>query len=381
MESFESKGIFTGPIDVNSKGVYAQSFGQLPDETPYVDGWKNYDIRPGIKNAFALGFDSLKALGSTSGGVGTAGVAMVPVYLDPRIIDETRKFTPLVELIPRITNQGLTADYNRLTAKGGAVTAAEDAALSEVNDTYVRASTSIKYIYAVGRVTGQAQAAYPSYILEGFQGTGAGLGAGNPFASVGAPNAKQLEVISKARQLREKEESLIVNGDASTDTTEFSGFVKLLGTTNTVDKNTSALEWDDIETAVQYAFDDGGRVKLGVAASSVLKDIRGLMIDLFRYSPSDIAAGGNLPFGVSANLVLQTMVGPVPVIPSMYLSNTSGSKAIYFLDTDVIEMRVLQDMTYEDLAKTNDSQKFFLKVYECLIIRCLTFNSSITEIA
>jgi len=381
MESFEQKGIFTGPIDVNSKGVYAQSFGQLPDETPYVNGWKDYDIRPGIKNAFALGFAQLKALSSGSGGDGTTGVAMVPVYLDPRIIDETRKFTPLVELIPRVTNQGLTADYNRLTAKGGAVTAAEDAALSEVNDTYVRASTAIKYIYAVGRVTGQAQAAYPSYILEGFQGTGAGLGAGNPFASVGAPNAKQLEVISKARQLREKEESLIVNGDASDDSTEYSGFVKLLDGVNTVDKNTSALEWDDIETAVQYAFDDGGRVKLGVGSSSVLKDIRGLMIDLFRYSPSDIAAGGNLPFGVSANLVLQTMVGPVPVIPSMYLSNDSGSKAIYFLDTDVIEMRVLQDMTYEDLAKTNDSQKFFLKVYECLIIRCTTFNSSITEIA
>jgi len=75
------------------------------------------------------------------------------------------------------------------------------------------------------------------------------------------------------------------------------------------------------------------------------------------------------------------MVGPIPVIPSMYLSNTSGSKEIYFLDTDVIEMRVLQDMTYEDLAKTNDSQKFFLKIYECLIIRCTTFNSAIVEIA
>ncbi|KKK50233.1 hypothetical protein LCGC14_3127090, partial [marine sediment metagenome] len=66
---------------------------------------------------------------------------------------------------------------------------------------------------------------------------------------------------------------------------------------------------------------------------------------------------------------------------SMFLSNTAGSKEIYFLDTDVIEMRVLQDMTYEDLAKTNDSQKFFLKIYECLIIRVTTFNSSIQEIA
>ncbi|KKL08969.1 hypothetical protein LCGC14_2570530, partial [marine sediment metagenome] len=259
--------------------------------------------------------------------------------------------------------------------------AVEDAAVSEVNDTYVRASTAIKYLYAVGRVTGQAQAAYPSYILEGFQGTGAGLGAGNPFSSVGAPNAKQLEVLSKARQLREKEESLIVNGDASSTSTEFSGFVKLLDGVNETDLNTVALTWDHIETSVREAFDDGGRIKLAVCASSVLQDIRKLVVDLFRYSPADMAAGGNLPFGVSASLVLQTMVGPVPIIPSMYLSNTSGSKAIYFLDTDVIEMRVLQDMTYEDLAKTNDSQKFFLKIYECLIIRAKAFNSSIVEIA
>ncbi len=381
MENFESTGTFTGPMDVNSKSAYSQSFGQLPDETPYLNGWKGFDMRSGLKNAFAVGFESFKALGTTSGGVGTAGQGMVPVYLDPRIIDETRKFTPLVELIPRVTNQGLTADFNRLTAKGGAVTAAEDAALSEVNDTYVRASTAIKYLYAVGRVTGQAQAAYPSYILEGFQGTGAGLGAGNPFSSVGAPNAKQLEVLSKARQLREKEESLIVNGDASSTSTEFSGFVKLLDGVNETDLNTVALTWDHIETSVREAFDDGGRIKLAVCASSVLQDIRKLVVDLFRYSPADMAAGGNLPFGVSASLVLQTMVGPVPIIPSMYLSNTSGSKAIYFLDTDVIEMRVLQDMTYEDLAKTNDSQKFFLKIYECLIIRATAFNSSIVEIA
>ncbi|KKK67407.1 hypothetical protein LCGC14_2954360, partial [marine sediment metagenome] len=104
-------GVFTGPISVNSKSAYAQSFGGLPDETHYINGFKGFDLRDGMKNAFALGF---KALGTASGGAGTAGVAMVPVYLDPRIIDETRKFTPLVELIPRVTNQGLTADYNRL---------------------------------------------------------------------------------------------------------------------------------------------------------------------------------------------------------------------------------------------------------------------------
>ena len=75
------------------------------------------------------------------------------------------------------------------------------------------------------------------------------------------------------------------------------------------------------------------------------------------------------------------MVGAVPVIPSQNLSNTSGSKAIYFLDMDYIEMRVLQDMTYEDLAHTNDSQKFMLKIYEAMLFKNTKFNSFVGEIA
>ena len=375
----EQEGVYTGVVgQVNTKSAYSHSFGAMADGTRYVDGWKGVDIRPNLKSAFDMGF---KAMHTQTGDAGTAGYAMIPVYLDPRIVDTTRKFTPLVELIPRVTNQGTTADYNIITAKGGAYTAAEDAALPETTDTYDRASTSIKYIYAVGRVTGQAQAAYPSFILEGFQGAGGGLGAGSPFSSVGAPNAKQLEVVMKARELREKEESLIVNGDATTTATEFSGIVKLQATTNVVDLDGAALTYDDIETAVRYAFDDGGRPKIAVCSSAVLVDIRKLMIDTFRYSPGDMTAGGTLPFGVSASLVLQTMVGPIPVIPSMYLSNTSGAKQIFFLDTDFIEMRVLQDMTYEDLAKTNDSQKFMLKIYEALIMRNTAFNSFIDDIA
>jgi hypothetical protein len=373
------EGTGTGIVgSYDDRSAYAHSFGALKHRTRYVDGWNGIDQRTFLAQKYSMG---MKALTSTAGGAGTAGYALVPIYVDPRIVDTTRKFTPLVELIPRVTNQGLTADYNQITAKGGGYTAAEDAATPETSDTYDRASTAIKFLYAVGRITGQMQAAMPSYILEGFQPTGSGLGGAEPFSPSGVPNAKQLEVIMKAREIRELEENLIVNGDASTDTTQYSGIVVLQSTTNVVDLNGAALSWDDVETAVRYAFDDGGRPKIAVCSSAVLQDLRKIIIDTFRYSPNDMRAGANLPFGVSASLVLSTMVGDIPVIPSMYLSNTSGAKQIYFLDTDYIEMRVLQDMTYEDLAKTNDSQKFMLKIYECLIMRNTSFNSFIDDIA
>jgi len=233
-------------------------------------------------------------------------------------------------------------------------------------------------MYSVGRVTGQARAAYPSYILEGFQATGGGL-AGTAFSPQSAPNAKQLEVIVKARALREKEESLIVSGSLSSDATQFDGFTTQQGTNNKVDKNTAAVTYDDIETALQYAVDDSGRPNLSVCATSVLGDLRKIMIDTFNYRPSDMTT--QLPFGVSSHLVLETIVGPIPVLFSQYMSNTSGSKEIYFLDMNFIEMRVLQDMTYEDLAKTNDSEKFMLKIYEALVEKNVAFNSFIGEIS
>lgn len=363
---------------VDVKSSYAQSFGALKNETRYVDAVSGTDMRSALNEKLQEGIASLKALTTTAGGTGTSGYAMIPVYVDPRIVDATRKETPLVELIPRVTNQGMYADYNSITAKGGAFTAAEDAALAETTTTYDRASTAIKFLYSVGRITGPTQSAMPSYMLEGFQPQGGGLG-NSAFSNVGAPNAKQQEVLIKARELRELEEDLIINGDASTTATEFSGIVKLQSTTNVVDLDGAALTYDDIETAILYAIQDGGRPKLAVASPSVVKDIRKIVLDTFRYNPSDNVAG-SLPFGIAPSLVLETMAGRIPVIFSRFLSDTSGAKQIYFLDTDWIEMRVLLDMTYEELAKTNDSTKFMLKIYECLIMRNTAFNSFIDDI-
>ena len=357
----------TEGLDMQS--AYFKTFGNLTHKTKYLDAMGGIDLRA------QAGF---KATTTTQGGPGTAGYAMIPVYLSPMIVDESRKRTPLVELIPRVTNLGMYADYNNLESKGAAFVAAEDAAFSETNDTFDRSSVAIKYLYSVGRVTGQAKAGQPAFVLEGFQGTGSGLG-GSAFGNVASANAMQLRVLTAARALKELEEELIVNGDATTTATEFSGIVKQQGVTNVVDLDGAALTYDDIEKAVQYAFDDGGIIKLAVGSSAAVRDTRKIILDTFRYSPSDVP-GGVLPFGVPSAVVLQTLVGPVPLIPSMFLSNTSGAKQIYFLDTDFIEMRVLQDMTYEELGKNNDSDKFFLKIYECLVIKNPKFNAFIDDI-
>jgi len=333
-----------------------------------------FDLRPDMKNFIDNQMVQMKALATTAGGAGTAGYAMIPVYVDPRVVDVTRKFTPLVEMIQRVANMGTTADYNQVTAKGAAAYKLEDAGLTDQNDTYDRKSQAIKYAYSVGRVTGPTQMAMPGYTLQGFTPSGTGLGGGSGFGGVGAPSANQIEVLMKTRALRELQENTIVNGDATAN--DYNGIINLMSTTNTVALGTTALKLSDIKTAIRYAFDDGGRPNLAVCSSSVYEDIENLLSDQLRAN----LPMTNLPWGVET-MSLRGMTGTMPLIPSMFMSNTSGSKGIYFLDMTYWEMRTLLDVTYEKLAKTNDSDKFMLKAYEALICKNTGFSSSVTGIA
>lgn len=374
-------GFSIGEIDEDI--AYKSSFGLLKPKTIYSYGLKGIDARPEMEARFIQGvknFLEMKALSPQSGAsVSTTGYPLVPIWVDNRIVDTSRKQTPLVELIPRVTNYGMTADFNIVSAKGAAYTAGLDAALPEADEIVNRSTQSIKFLYSVGRVLGQAQAAIPPYMIMGFQPSGAGLGA-DPFSAAAAPNAKQFEVLMRARALKELEENLIINGSVSTDATQFNGFIQQQSTTNRRNLAGAALSWDDIETSVTTAATAGGYPKLAVCPYNVLQDIRKLLIDAFRYTPTDLV-GGTLPFGIAPKVILKTVVGDIPVLPSRFMTTTAGSKQLWLLDTDFIEMRVLQDMTYEDLAHTNDSYKFLLKIYECLIVRAPTFNAYIDNIA
>ena len=319
--NLDAEAAFKGGLGFGAMGIGHE---QLYSNPAGFGLFGQMDLRPDMKNFVDSQMAQVKALSTTAGGAGTAGYAMIPVYVDPRVVDVTRKFTPLVEMIQRVANMGTTADYNKVTAKGDAAYLIEDAPLGDQNDTYDRASQAIKYAYSRGRVTGPSQMAMPGYTMQGFTPSGTGLGGGSGFGGVGAPSANQIEVLMKTRALRELQENTIVNGDATAN--DYNGIVNLMSTTNTVAKGTTALALQDLKTAIRYAFDDGGRPNLAVCSSSVYEDIENLLSDHIRTPPMT-----KLPWGFEV-LSLRTMVGEVPLLPSMFLSNTSGSKAIYFLD-------------------------------------------------
>jgi len=367
-----------GTVEVNASDVYAKSFGALPNGTCYTGKYINHeqkgamgDMRPALQKRFEIG---VKAFESTSGGAGSTDKVMVPIYLDPVIVDISRKWTPLVELVPRVTNLGITADYNVITAKGAAAWLAEDSVLTEADSTRVRRSKPIKYLYAVGRVTGQAQAAVPSFMLMGFQPTGIGSPDIN-LADVSAPNARQLQILEATRSIKEKEEYTIINGSIALDANSYDGLIVQMTGINELDKTGNVIALNDLHTAVQKAFDAGGRPNLAVSNSRAYTDILKLLSTQITYRE----AARQVFWGFSA-LVLYSIVGEIPLIASMWMDNTEDKGQILFLDLTVIEMRVLQDLTYMELAKTNDSDKFFLKIYEVLIMRAPTFCSQIINI-
>lgn len=393
----EVKGATGGVINASD---YSTSFGNFPTEQCYSAGMnRNYQVGAKtlqVDEEFGLGMRGifykarceqnaqLKALITTTGTGGATTEALIPIFIDPRIVDISRKQTPLVELFPRVSNQGIVAAYVRVTGKDSATTALEDGALTEQNFTRVQEPKSIKYLFAVGRVSGPALQAIPAFTLGGFQPSGSGLG-GSAFGDAAAPNAMQQEVLLAARSLKEFEEQLIVNGNSTTSVgpgpngSEFDGFVTLQGTTNQNDLDGAELTWDDVENTVALAFAAGGQPNLGIASISAMVKLRAIMIDTLRISPSDNVT--ELSFGITAKIVLPTMVGDIPMIPSRFLNDTAAQRSIYFLDMDWIEMRVLLDMVMEELAKTNDSRKFMLKIYETMILRAPEFNSFIDNIA
>lgn len=360
--------------------------GGLPDKMVVADGMGKYDKRADIAKDIAgqEGWTLRKALTTTLStySAGTLPV-LIPVYVDPEIVDLTRRATPLVELIPRVTNFGKTADYNQISVIASAQALGEDAALTEQDDTYVRRSIAIKYLYSVGRVTGPMFAASKQYLASG-----------------GYVDALSLEVKNKTLALKRLEEAMILLGDSVTDWTEpvnsttisgansFDGLYQLITDANSNgDGGSSSYKTDNaganltitqLRTAIRTCRTAGGEPNLIVTDYATLDRLKALIQDQLRYVSTTTIAWG----------ITTVSFEGLPIIASRFLSTTDGSgsgvpadaRSLFVLDTNVIEMRVLQDVSYEELARTNDSTKFMLKCYECLVVKAPQFNHVIIDI-
>lgn len=357
----------------------------LPERMVISDGLCNYDKRKDIgESMIGEGYTFRKALSTTLStyAAGTLPV-LIPVYVDPEIVDLTRRATPLVELIPRVTNYGKQADYNQITSIGTAQALAEDSSVTEQNDAYTRRSVSIRYLYSVGRVTGPMFAASKQYLASG-----------------GYVDAVSLEVKNKTLALKRLEEAMILLGDSQTNWVEpvnsttiiaansYDGLWNLISNANSCNLGGStsyrtdlagvAISLTAIRTAIRTCRTAGGEPNLVVTDYGTYDAIKALIQDQLRYVSTTTIAWG----------ITTVSFEGLPIIASRFLSTAAGAgsgvpgdaRSMFFLDTNVIEMRVLQDVSYEELAKTNDAIKFMLKCYETLVVKAPQFNHVIIDI-
>lgn len=276
------------------------------------------------------------ALGT--GGAGTAGSALIPVWVDTEITDQTIYDTPLRAMIPRVACRGKTYDFNIITAKGGATWMVEDAALSEHVDTYDRVSVNIKFGYSIGKLTNPAIQAMRGYV-----------------------DASALDLAVKTQALFELEEDTIINGDVTTYPAEFNGLIQGI-TTNTTNLSSTNVTLAQIRSEIARTYLARGRVTVGVTDPYTHNYIKGLLMD-FQRQPAPPADG--LPFGIPGAFQFDSL----SVIQSQFMPTTSGSRRFLLLDMRYLVMAVLLDITFQEVVTPTDSRKYMLKTYECFANR------------
>lgn len=326
--------------EVDDDSMYKFSFGNIPDKTMYDGplqvGDNLYpDMQKSVQTWYENTFEKAANVGASSG---SAGYVPMPLMYDAGVIDITRKFTPIKALIPKVTNRGLTANYHRLTARGSGAWGEEDPTLTEVDDTEELASSTIKYARVTGRVTGVAE-----------------IG-GAHFEST-----MRRSVLTKTQELNEMIEEALLIGDSTTNQYQPNGLDKLL-TANTTDMSGEIPTLEDVDGLVNDCFVDKGAPNLLITDPYTASNLKNQIMQTVRYqNPYTQVA-----WGLQA-LSINTVVGELPLIVSQFMPTTADARKIFCVNTNFLEQRVLQDITFERLAKTTDSNKYFLKIYMTLI--------------
>jgi len=351
----------------------------LPKQACYVDAMTGFDGRPELREAFGklAGVDLSKTtFGIASLSSGTTDLSLIPIYVDPTIVDQTRRLTPLVELMPRLTNYGRTAEFNYLSARGVVGWRNENPSLAAENDTFTRSSTAIKYCYQVGNVTGPYLAASRQYLSNQYI------------------DALNLEVRNKTISMRYIEEDSLLNGTAAARTggstpptygsASYAAADEPVGMTDTITTNAdtmsaASISISELRQLVRKARTANASTTLGqgdpnlmVTDFKTMDDIKSLLQDYQRYI--------NTNFSIAWGMKTLEFEG-MPIIPSKFSYDYASARNVLCLDMSTWQTRVLQDVTYEELAKTTDAYKFMLKMYETFICTAQMFNSKATGLA
>jgi len=324
--------------------VSADDFGGMSKE--YYNPFIKKDLSKTLFDKAVAKSQLQKAsIDTQTGGAGTAGNALIPVYPDRQIVDRTDKEIVLRYLMPRRAVMGQTYDYNALTAKGGADWHQENASIPESVDTYVRSSVYIKYLYAKGNISGPSIAAMKGYI-----------------------DPQQLDLTVKTKAMIEAEEDMIINGDSATYPNQPNGLIKTI-TTNTTNLSSTYPTLAQLRAEFATSYNNNGSISLAVTDATTLNYVKGLL-GSFQNQPLQ-PTEGVMGFGIPGSFEWDGVL----FVRSRFMPTTTNGKRILNLDMRYLFMAELQGMTFEMKYSENDNYPYLLKEYVAFVN---TFEASCT---
>ena len=351
------------------EGAYETSFGDLTPDTIYAGGvhksvYESNDKKReeiGLKKYAKFTKDLTSTTNEYASGVLYSAVAgnlpvLIPIYVDRDIIDLVRRETPLYEMLPKRAIKGKFVDYNQMTARGAAAWLPEGAALAVADDTYVRQVIPMKYCYAIGKVTGPMYAASKGYI-----------------------DMLKEQIMTHTRTLVQELERTIINGSIAVNPNEFDGLIIQIVTN--VNALGGALTIPAMRGMIMTA--RAGGIVAGIPTGAGNPNL--IITDLQRYDAVKALLQGWLRYPaptVSLAWGIQTIeFEGIPIIASKFMTTAANLGTMLAIDTSVVYLGVLQDIVMQELAKTDDGNKFMIKWYGALIVRAENFCAEINTIA
>lgn len=289
---------------------------------------------------------------------------LMHVIADQEVTYLYKRPYPAQALIPTEANKGKVANFDIVGPYdfGSATFGSEDQLFQESDITTYNRSQTIKYLYAVGRVTKAAQLA--------------GL------AQIPARDVLAIRIDAAQDALRALRERAIlgVSMDVTSTTNLFrasavstdnyynglyqgitanTGASKSWVTSNggTYDQIMADLD-ETYRTMVKFAM----QPNLAVCDYRTFGIIRRGLMEYFRTEPTMQFAQGISKI----NLVFPNADG-LPLVPHAFMPMGAGQGAIMLVDTRLWARRSLWQDMYEELAKINLSQKFVISAAETLV--------------
>lgn len=262
--------------------------------------------------------------------VASTGNYLIPEVVDPVIRDYIWRATPL--LTSGVTRMPWPTHTYYVRKRATLPTASwklDDVALPAAsNSTYTKVAKNVKFLYIRGEVTGPIQA-----------------------ASGGVVNALQEEIRVSARTVAEQLTKDIVVGDAS-PAEEIDGMLNQVPTGEPGDEGGTRTETTNLSLAMlDRAIDDTlGEGNIILTSRKVRRAINALLQAQQRFVDSTEVSGG---------FRVPTYDG-IPILTDLHWEDDND---ILIYRREDAKLLVNTDFTFSPLAKTKDSDDYFIKGY------------------